>query len=449
MCLAVFRQRPAWDTVVAVSMFKQRSKRAHEVFGVSNEVLPDSYVDRGALDQELKRLLDRTTHIALRGASKCGKSWLRQHVLPDAIVIQCRLGKTVVDVYTDALAELGVRLELDSSAGSSLKGRVEARTEFGVTLLAKVGATGSVEWANDDSKRTRPVGHDIHDLAFVADIIKASGSRLVIEDFHYLSVAERQRFAFDLKALWDYGVFVTIVGVWSKQNMLLFLNPDLSGRVEEVPIIWNDADLHAIFDKGGSALGLAFAAQLKAQAVRDSFENAGVLQRLIIGLLDELGITETQRPPVMVDQIEALETTEMLYAEQLNPLYQVFAERVSSGVRVRKNSTGIYAHAMAIILNAPDHELVHGLSLDRIYEEAHARESRIQKGNLRTALSHFEELQVDKDGRGLVLAYNDSSREVTVVDRQLLLYRKYSTVKWPWEDLIEEAAEREDSYAGE
>jgi hypothetical protein len=42
-------------------------------------------------------------------------------------------------------------------------------------------------------------------------------------------------------------------------------------------------------------------------------------------------------------------------------------------------------------------------------------------------LEKIEHLQVDDEGRGLVLAYNEANREVSVVDRQLLLYRKYST----------------------
>ncbi len=56
-----------------------------------------------------------------------------------------------------------------------------------------------------------------------------------------MSVEERRHFAFDLKALWDYGVFITIIGVWSQNNMLIHLNPDLSGRIEEVSIYWSDA----------------------------------------------------------------------------------------------------------------------------------------------------------------------------------------------------------------
>ncbi len=33
-------------------------------------------------------------------------------------------------------------------------------------------------------------------------------------------------------------------------------------------------------------------------------------------------------------------------------------------------------------------------------------------------------MQVDEDGRGLVLSYNERDEVVTVVDRQLLLYLK-------------------------
>jgi hypothetical protein len=46
-----------------------------------------------------------------------------------------------------------------------------------------------------------------------------------------------------------------------------------------------------------------------------------------------------------------------------------------------------------------------------------------------------------------VLSYNEATEEVSVVDRQLLLYRKYSTVSWPWEKMIEESSADEDYAA--
>ena len=424
-------------------MFK-RAKLTSEVFGISNTVASDSYVDRGALDQALARLLERSTHIALRGESKCGKSWLRQKTAPDAIVVQCRLGRGVHDLYVDALSQLGVRLVLDKKNTGNICGRVEAEASVGESLIAKVlGAKGAgraaIEGESSSETRSAPVGQDVRDLRFVADLLKASERRLVVEDFHYLSVAEREKFAFDLKALWDYGLFVMIIGVWSQSNMLISLNPDLSGRIEEIPIYWSDDDLKRVLVKGGDALNLEFSDSFSTACVKDCYGNVGLLQALVLKALDALGIHEAASEKRPINDPDALHTAALQYADQLNPLYQQFAKRVSKGIRTRQDSTGIYAYAMAVILDASDDLAVRGISLDYIFQKAHAREPRIQKGNLRTILEKFEQLQVDSEGRGLVVAYNEADGEVSVVDRQLLLYRKYCTVNWPWEGLIAES----------
>lgn len=423
-------------------------KRSSDVFGISKEILTDSYIDRGGLDEQILRLLDRDTHIALRGESKCGKSWLRQRTMPQSITVQCRLGKRTIDIYRDALAQLDVRLEVETTQQRSIKGRVEAQGEIGVALLGKLGVNVEGHADTAGSTTTQRVGHDIYDLSFVAEIIKASGRRLVIEDFHYLAISERKAFAFDLKALWDYGLFVVIIGVWSESNMLLYLNPDLTGRVHELSIAWNTEELKKVLRRGGDALNLRFSTRFESLAAHVCFGNVGILQTLALKTLDHLKIYEKQPSLREIDDVDALESSAMEYAEQLNPLYQQFAKRVSSGIRNRKGSTGIYGHAMAVILEAPDDALIKGLSIDYIFEKANAREKRIQKGNLRAVLEKFELLQVDEDGRGLVLAYNGASGEITIVDRQLLLYRKYSTVKWPWEDVIAEADASGDGYRG-
>lgn len=420
------------------------TKRSDKVFGISNTVLPDSYVDRGELDAEIQRLLGRPTHLALRGESKCGKSWLRQKTMPNALVVQCRLGKTVLDLYSDGLSQLGVRLEIERSKADQLRGRVEVQGGVGLKLLAKLGVRAAIEAQEVAGERSQRVGHDVNDLRFIGDLIKASERTFVIEDFHYMSVDERRKFAFDLKALWDYGLFVVVVGVWSQSNMLLYLNPDLTGRVNEVPIYWTADDLGRVVTTGARALNLDFAGNFRRQAAAHCFGNVGILQALVLGSLDSLGIHEAPEHERRVHELEALETAAMHYAEQLNPLYQQFANRVSNGIRRKSDTTGIYAHAMAVVLEAADEKLIGGLSLDEIYDRTNARQPRIQKGNLRTVLEKFESLQVDKDGRGLVLAYNEANGEISVVDRQLLLYRRYSTVKWPWEEMIADI-EREKS----
>jgi hypothetical protein len=417
------------------------AKQTHEVFGVSNTVLRDSYVDRGRLDSELKMLLARPIHIAIRGESKCGKSWLRQQAIPNPLTVQCRLEKTVEELYVDALSQLGVRLSLEKSSDRKFRGRVEAEGSAGLTLLGKVGIKAGVEGERGDAETTKSVGRDVSDLRFVADLIKQSGRRLVVEDFHYLSWEERRRFAFDLKALWDYGLFVVVIGVWSQSNMLLHFNPDLSGRVHELSIYWTEEDLERVLRQGGDALNLYFTDQVRRRMVKTCFGNVGILQSLALGTLDAMGVREAEAEKRGVTDLEALRGAALTYADQLNPLYQQFASRVARGIRTRHDSTGIYAHAMAPILDASDEALMRGLSVDAIFDVAHARQPRVHKGNLKAVLEKFEALQIDEEGRGLVLSYNEATSEVTVVDRQLLLYRAFRTVNWPWEDLMRESLE--------
>jgi hypothetical protein len=413
--------------------------QSHEVFGLSNKILGNSYIDRGNLDIEVQKYLKRPTHIALRGESKCGKSWFRQKNIPNGLIVQCRFGKSVLDIYTDALSQLGIKLIVEQAAGSKLKGRIEAESSIGTTLLAKIGIKASVESEVSEDKKQKPIGQDINDLRYISELIIQSEKKLIIEDFHYLSIEERRLFAFDLKTLWDYGCFIIIIGVWSQSNMLTYLNQDLSGRITELSIYWSDSDLLSVIYKGSSALNIELSTEIKNKLVDTCFGNVGILQTLILLLLDEANIVEVQDSTVSINNLDLFDSSAMKYAEQLNALYQQFARTVSSGIRKRKDSTGIYAHAMAVIVEANDEKLINGLNLEEIYRKSHARQPRIQKINMRTILTKLEEIQVDDDGRGLVIAFNEANDDVTAVDRQLLFYRKYLTVKWPWEDLITEA----------
>ncbi|WP_280570582.1 hypothetical protein [Chromohalobacter sp. 296-RDG] len=410
-----------------------------EVFGISPDVREASYVDRGDLDSKLSRELRRSNHVAIRGPSKSGKSWLRQKVIGDPIVVQCRLNKSFLDIYVDALSQLGINLVLNESRSRSLKGSLSASADGGSSLLARVGLQFKTEGKREEISEKQPIGHDIDDLKYIADLIKESGRRLIIEDFHYLSTEERTRFAYDLKTLWDYGCFVIIIGVWTETNLLLHLNNDLTGRVSELSIAWSSEELKKIINKGSEILNIRFESKTQEKLVEIAYSNAGVLQKLTLLTLDEAGIEESAMEVQSVAREETVEAAAMEYCEQLNPAYQQFLRRISKGIRERKNSTGIYAYAMATIIEASDEELLTGLDAKAIHARAHARQPRIQLGNLKAILEKIPELQVDEDGRGLILTYNDGTEQVSVVDRQLLLYRRFATVKWPWEDLIAEA----------
>lgn len=421
--------------------------KTSDVFGISTEILEPSYVNRGDLDERITALLDRNVHIALRGESKCGKSWLRKKNIRDALVVQCRLNRSVKDLFEDALSQLGLRLTYQASKSHSQSYKLESSSTIGAKMIATLSAKFGMDEVKSDNKTFLPVGENLDNLRFVADILIASNRRLVIEDFHYLPTSERRAFATDLKAFWDYGLFVAVIGIWNENNLLLHLNPDLSGRVEELPIYWSESELRQVLEKGLPHLNIRISNNIKQRLVNDSFNTVGILQNLILGTLDENRIFRGSDEEIVIKDESTYESAALKYAEQLNALYQTFAERVAKGVRQSKKSTGIYAHMLKAVMEAEDEKLKSGMHTDEIFRITHNREPRIQKPNLRTILRKINGLQIDEEGRGLILTYDESKDEVTVVDRQLFLYRKYATVEWPWERIIEEASES--SFKGE
>lgn len=183
---------------------------------------------------------------------------------------------------------------------------------------------------------------------------------------------------------------------------------------------------------------------MQDRLVSISYGNAGILQRLTIGTLDAAGIFMRQDSTQHLTDPDYVDTSARKYAKELDSVYLTFAKRVSKGIRKRRSSTGIYAHAMAAVLEQKDEPLKSGIPTKNIYNIAKSREPRIQLGNLRSILGNIERLQVDEEGRGLVLAF--ANDKVRVVDYQLLLYRQFLTADWTWQDLIDETDATGEGY---
>ncbi|QFP61912.1 hypothetical protein [Brucella anthropi] len=417
--------------------------RASDVFGIRTTVSEYSYIDRGNLDKSVRELADRDQHIALKGESKSGKSWLRQRIFTEANVIQCRINDTVADIYKQILANLNISVVTETSTSKTGTISFEGTAEIGWKFLAKAAGTLAADGEYTKERIVRPIGRDEMDIEFISQLILSSERKLVIEDFHYLSTAAQRQLAHELKTLWDYKVYAVIVGVWHRKNYLTYLNSDLAGRITEVGVEWSESELIDSFQKGCAALNIWVDPTLTTRAAQDSYNNVGILQSLALLFLDACQITEKQNTTVELLEKGKLDDAGMAYAEQLEAVYSLFAERVSEGIRKRKDATQIYAFALWTILGSSDEEAKNGLTVDWIYERAHSRQSRIQKPNLRAVLRKFKELQVDDRGKGIVLSYDEANDTVLLIDKGVLFYRKYTTQVWPWERIAMEAKEKD------
>ena len=179
---------------------------------------------------------------------------------------------------------------------------------------------------------------------------------------------------------------------------------------------WTPEELAQSVKKGSSALNVDIEGGVAARMASDSFNNIGILQALALEYFDACGIHERSSKKERLSSIDAVDDAGMAYADQLEAVYDLFAETVSEGIRKRKNATQIYAHALWAILEASDDELIKGLSIDEVFQRSHERQGRIQKPNLRSVLRKFKDIQVDDRGKGLVLVFDEATERVVVVD---------------------------------
>lgn len=408
----------------------------NDVFGVRPKLSEHSYVDRGNLDRSLGYYAASPTHISIRGESKSGKSWLRQKKFPNANIVSCRIDTEISTIYRQILSNLDISLTVTSSDTYGATLRFEGSGEAGWKWLAKVTGKFGADGKYEKSTVQKTVGKDEFDFEFLSDIIKTSGRRVVIEDFHYLPHKVQHKLAHDLKSFWDYSAFFVVIGVWHVKNFLTDLNGELAGRIEEVNVDWTVTELSESLRKGGAALGIFWGPALTKKLASISYNNIGILQSLAKISCFERGIFRAQFPAIELHDEDIADSSAMHYADQITAVFQSFSKRTSEGIYSRKKgATQIYAHAMWAILDADDDTLMKGMPLDEVFVRAHARQNRIQKQNLKRVLSKVPELQADSNGKGVIISFNESSEHVLLLDRSLLFYRRFATVKWPWEEM--------------
>jgi len=108
----------------------------------------------------------------------------------------------------------------------------------------------------------------------------------------------------------------------------------------------------------------------------------------------------------------------------------------------------MYKHIVRVCVEAQDAELLGEIDRQLLLARIQKYESDANLNVLSAALTRLNRLQ-ERGIAPLVLYYNDIARTVSLVDRELLFYRRYSKRPWPWEqpgyDVDDSSAEDADS----
>jgi hypothetical protein len=414
----------------------------NEVFGVGISVPKYTYVNRSGLDEKFKYLLSAERHIVIHGSSKQGKTILRKKNLADteSITVQCRAATTCRQLYTEILSQVGasVPTELSESTTTSgtLSAKVAGKVGFSLFAQAEAGTDASGTLASTSEQKAVAVGQDVENLRYVSEQVRKSGRRVVVEDFHYVPEDEKKSLAFDLKAFWDMGTFLMIVGVWAEQNLLQYYNGDLSGRIEEIDIQWNNQELDEVLKKGENALNMEFGPEIKAAVIEDSNQNVGLLQRIAEKYCFNCGVLEynkTDLLPRMTNSPGMLEKARTTICHEEDSRYRQFGNALEKGFKGGDESQlKVYQHIARVCMEANDVELLKGLHYSTLFDRVQRYNPRVRQSDLTAALQRLNRLQEDRSISPLILSYNPKSRLVQLIDRELLFYRRYGAPVWPW-----------------
>ncbi|MBD1944342.1 hypothetical protein H6F50_18610 [Coleofasciculus sp. FACHB-712] len=412
-----------------------------EVFGIATSIPKYTYVDRASLDKRFRYLLGRDQHIVIYGASKQGKTILRKKNLPEnqCVTVQCRSNSTLEQIYVEILRQLNTQIPTEITNtltfGAEGKGKVSGGMNIPYVASGSTELEGSGSVEKGSERVYEPVGIGPDSLGYIAEEIKRSQKRVVIEDFHYLPDDEKKRLAFDLKAFWDNSVFFIIIGIWAEQNLLTYYNGDLSGRVNEIDVQWTNEELQEVLRQGEEALNFLWHDSIRQGILTDANQNVGLLQRIAESYCFEADILETQEQRKTITDLDALDRCRRKICNEESVRYRQFSEAVSRGFRGSESSElKVYQRIVRVCVEALDAELCNGLNRDVILARINESGTQVRLSDLSAALNKLDKLQADRSITPLIISYNPDSRKVQLVDRELLFYRNYGNPTWSWEE---------------
>lgn len=414
----------------------------NDVFGVRTKTPIKTYVDRAGLDARFRYFLDSGRHIVVYGASKQGKTALWKRIISEGHYahIQCSKRPEVQQLYEEILGQLGVAeptgKDVTWTAGGTLgaEGGGKAGIPFVAQGEAKANTELSLERASQSSEK--PIGKSATYLTFIADQIKQSSKKVILEDFHYIPEATKLQLAIDLKALLELGVAVILVGAWKEQNVLIQYNGDLAGRIDEINLNWDDDELHKVLSLGEQALNIKLSDDVRKAIVNDASGNVGLLQRMAEKLCIEAQIFGTYSDgEFSINDASLLEEARKIICREEAVRYRKLGWSVVVGFPNSNDATKrSYMYIIQACVGAPDSELLAGMNEQQVIDRIQQIDPSVKPATVKAALRNVDKLQSLKEIYPVIVTYDPVNRVLNLADRELLFYRKYGGPSWPWEE---------------
>ncbi len=239
--------------------------------------------------------------------------------------------------------------------------------------------------------------------------------------------------AFELKALYEAGIYVIIIGIWSEQNLLTYYNGDLSGRVEEMDLQWTDDELRDVLRKGEDALNIQFSDEIRNEMVESSYNNVGLLQRLAEKVCFLTEVTVSIKKYKQSKKIENVDIYTSARKDIINDLRQRYSKIYEVFERgFEETELKVYYNIFKAVSTLPTDKIIKGIPQHELPIKAQKFEPKIRHSDLTAALKRIEKLQISREITPFLVMYNENTREIHLVDREFIFYREFGSPDWEW-----------------
>lgn len=407
-----------------------------QVFGISSKPVL-SYRARPDVDGRFVEAVKSDHHVVVYGASKQGKTALRQkHISEsDCQIYRCNPGTRPELIYQYVLHEAGIRIETSElrTDSSKLAGKASWGVKASIPWVGGLsgGAEGGGETQVQRTLTTDYVDISLADAQMVASMIQSAKFKkfIVLENFHYLPRDVQQALSFDLKTFHEMGIRFIVLGVWREANQLLVLNPDLQDRVAEIPVEpWNDKDFDGLIDAGQSHLNVIIPERARYEFKRNAYGNVGMVQEFLKAYCQQNHVTHEQDPQRVLDECNTIFQTLKTKADDQRGRLLTVLQGINAKSRTDRRTGGgepltLPYYLVQVLLTAPVTELVDGITRKRLLErirELHRRKDKdtIRINDVAQMLQRLANLQGEPISP--FLYYDSIQQRLRIVDAGLL-----------------------------
>ncbi|MGQ7287243.1 hypothetical protein ACUN7Z_06835 [Vreelandella venusta] len=415
----------------------------NEVFGVSpNQIL--SYIERDKIDTKFSDSLTCGNHIVVYGASKQGKTALVSRHLPyeENIVVRLTPSTNISDIYSSILRQLGVEIETSTQNEESTK----ASTSVGIKAKAKIllfgegeaSASGTISAADKNTKTYETVPFNLSVAQDISELLHKINfkKKIILENFHYLDEERQREFSFDLRTFQETGIVFVILGVWRKKDRLRTFCPDLTDRVEDIPVEpWIEDDFRKVIVKGSHELNISISESVVLTFIANSFGSIGVLQELLKVYCRVAGVNRTHEGYArhLADDSyanEALEEKCNEYRENHQQALELLASgNVTHSKGKEKAPLHLPYYLVRIIAQQGYNGIIGGLSRADITDgikSIHHRAQDVRPGDISNLLHNISHLQFKKKLNPPLIDYDQGKRLLFAIDSTFFFFLKNS-----------------------